>query len=655
PTTFDEFIRACHIFLSRKVQVGDLSHCTKGSLTKPNGRLCPKKFRIWTDCLDSQQQVYNSVRRFLKASEEDAPRLFSSVDSLEYEGRKHCSKPLTSEQDLVWFERLAVEDNVLSVIAELCHIPEAHKHFKLKDGVQFESHSNALTVDSDKPDVGDQSAIRKPVPDNFFYRMDSNTNSLCATVEYKPPHKLSVESLRAGLRRIDSYEKVVQAATTPTDSDEKAGYNAEQLTGSALVQQYNVMILKGLEYSYITTGLALVLLRVRSDDPSTLYYCLCEPNREVDLADDQSFEQPRTAIARVLCLCLMSLLSQPRDQDWRNNAARQLHRLEPAVGVTLAQISEEEPQNVSPDSESQGSEYLLSSTSESVASDVSQPNTRSQTGCRPQETMDRSESMDSSDSDSSESDPNQATSRRQRNVNQSTLSPPPTQRWSSHSSSQGDRGDRRQHHEAKFCTQRCLRGLQRGDILDSHCPNVELHRQGRDSNRHLISSQGLVQLLKEQLDETLNYNIRPFGVCGSYGAPFKITCVPYCYTVVGKGTTSELWKEVSREVEVYRILQRAQGSAVPVFLGAIDLERIYFHDEGLIQHMLLMAWGGRDTTELEHSQALLHEIERSRKEIRALGVVHGDFRYENILWNEELGRALIIDFHRATLAPRLME
>ncbi|KAK9364523.1 hypothetical protein V1509DRAFT_643603, partial [Lipomyces kononenkoae] len=27
----------------------------------------------------------------------------------------------------------------------------------------------------------------------------------------------------------------------------------------------------------------------------------------------------------------------------------------------------------------------------------------------------------------------------------------------------------------------------------------------------------------------------------------------------------------------------------------------------------------------------------------------------NILWNEELGRALIIDFHRATLAPRLME
>ncbi|KAK9321513.1 hypothetical protein V1517DRAFT_241983, partial [Lipomyces orientalis] len=59
----------------------------------------------------------------------------------------------------------------------------------------------------------------------------------------------------------------------------------------------------------------------------------------------------------------------------------------------------------------------------------------------------------------------------------------------------------------------------------------------------------------------------------------------YGCTVVGKGTTSGLWNEVSREADVYRILQRAQGSAVPVFLGAIDLKQIYFHDEGDIRHM----------------------------------------------------------------------
>ena len=69
------------------------------------------------------------------------------------------------------------------------------------------------------------------------------------------------------------------------------------------------MIQEGLEYSYVTNGLALVLLRVPYEDPGTLYCHLCEPNLEVNPKDDQSFLQPATAIARVLCLCLMSFRS----------------------------------------------------------------------------------------------------------------------------------------------------------------------------------------------------------------------------------------------------------------------------------------------------------------------------------------------------------
>lgn len=101
------------------------------------------------------------------------------------------------------------------------------------------------------------------------------------------------------------------------------------------------------------------------------------------------------------------------------------------------------------------------------------------------------------------------------------------------------------------------------------------------------------------------------------------------------------------EAEVYRVLQGAQGSAVPVFLGCIDLKMTYhLHGAGSIQHMLLMGWGGEDASRLEKSQELLEQIRRSEKEIRALGVYHMDLRRQNILWNTELGRALIIDFHR---------
>jgi serine/threonine protein kinase len=146
------------------------------------------------------------------------------------------------------------------------------------------------------------------------------------------------------------------------------------------------------------------------------------------------------------------------------------------------------------------------------------------------------------------------------------------------------------------------------------------------------------------------------GVCGASGAPFKITCSAYGYTVVGKGTTSRLWNKVLREADVYRVLSQAQGSAVPVFLGAIDLAKIYFlHGAGEIRHMLLMAWGGEPMSKIQYGEAFRQEISRSNEEVRSLGVLHQDLRLDNILWNTELKRALIIDFHRSQLVRRRMK
>jgi regulator of replication initiation timing len=41
-------------------------------------------------------------------------------------------------------------------------------------------------------------------------------------------------------------------------------------------------------------------------------------------------------------------------------------------------------------------------------------------------------------------------------------------------------------HDAQYCTQRCLFGLQRHGTLDGNCPNVDLHRRGRTSDMHPI-------------------------------------------------------------------------------------------------------------------------------------------------------------------------
>ena len=75
-------------------------------------------------------------------------------------------------------------------------------------------------------------------------------------MEYKPPHKLSVESLRNGLGSMNFLEKVVKAHDISSTEEEKS----ERIAGAVIAQEFDVMIQEGLEYSYVTNGLALVLL-----------------------------------------------------------------------------------------------------------------------------------------------------------------------------------------------------------------------------------------------------------------------------------------------------------------------------------------------------------------------------------------------------------
>ncbi|KAI9040244.1 pyridoxal phosphate-dependent transferase [Aspergillus affinis] len=72
----------------------------------------------------------------------------------------------------------------------------------------------------------------------------------------------------------------------------------------------------------------------------------------------------------------------------------------------------------------------------------------------------------------------------------------------------------------------------------------------------------------------------------------------------------------------------------------------------MIQEGLEYSYAGESTAKLEQTAELRREIKRSNKEIRTLGVRHLDLRPDNILWNTELGRALIIDFHRSELDKR---
>ncbi|RAL06619.1 uncharacterized protein BO97DRAFT_439034 [Aspergillus homomorphus CBS 101889] len=550
-----------YYILSKPLKARNPAQSTTGKIPAPTGKYCPLRLEPWTECAVKQQEIYNLVCHYLKPLGKDAPRLFAPVIELEGLGHRFARRPLSSEKDLESYERFAVEDHVHDIISALCKIPSARDQLGLGDGVWFDNHANAL--DESPPDEAN-SEERPARPDQFcIHRVDGDTRALLTTVEYKPPHKLSNENLRAGLRPMNFYHEIVEPETVPTDGPEKLRYNAARLAGSAIVQEYHVMIQEGLEYSYLTTGLGIVLLWV-PDDCSTLYYYLCEPNLDVE----SGIEGPRTAIERVLCLCLMSFRSTCRDQTWRNAARAQLPTWEISFSHARSQI----PPG---DSEMTSSEYQLSSPFESPASLGRRPSTRS-TRCAPAGVSRREDSSEPDDDSTSAAQRKRGYSE----IASSRPAPRPTPTYLENPP-QHYAGQSRSHsHE--FCTQQCLLGLQPGDVLDPQYPNVRLHRAALKTDRHPIRVAELVSLVKQQLDKNMD----------------------------------DGGHKVSQEAEVYCILQSIQGSAVPVFLGLLNLAKIFFlHGVGEIRHMLLM---------------------------------------KNILWNEELRRVLIIDFHRCRLNHQLL-
>ncbi|KAK9235879.1 hypothetical protein V1525DRAFT_434304 [Lipomyces kononenkoae] len=186
-------------------------------------------------------RLSNRATRSLQLSE-GAGRLFASFIELEGIGRRFNRRPLSSEKDLESYERFAVEDHVHDIITELCKIPDARDEFRLGDGIRFDNHANALGENQVGAEANQPSSSRRPRPDQFcIHRVDGNTSTLLTTVEYKPPHKLSVENLRVGLRSVDLWEEIVKPDTTPAVEPEKLKHNAARLAGSAIVQEYHVL------------------------------------------------------------------------------------------------------------------------------------------------------------------------------------------------------------------------------------------------------------------------------------------------------------------------------------------------------------------------------------------------------------------------------
>lgn len=207
-----------------------------------------------------------------------------------------------------------------------------------------------------------------------------------------------------------------------------------------------------------------------------------------------------------------------------------------------------------------------------------------------------------------------------------------------------------------FCITECLLGVQHKGKLDHNCPNMEFHRLSTGLENHQIGSADLVRMLKVQLDKNLEDYFQRMDRHDTirdnrpaWAMPFKITLMPYGYTVVGKGSVQENWERGLRwEEKIYQTLQSIQGSAIPVFLGSMHLKEGYICEQKRINHFLLLSWAGdalnRQTMEGHHVSAFRTCLRR----IRACGVDVGmHVPYANALWSEQRGSVQLIGFRSA--------
>lgn len=688
PTNLDEYIEACHNLVYTKLKVElDLNKTTTGTIPLPYAKFFPRRLMPWTDFHDQQSEILSTVYSNFDVRKP----LFDNVAYLEILGKKTLDAPIANEKMLEKFLHACVEDPVRCIIYELSRSRKFQRKLKTGHGIVFENHIKALEQSSyadinrqpqqpppptPPPEELEQVEERPKTPDPVRDPPRLNPDQICvywykeggteirraiAISEYKPPHKLSLPQLRAGLKETDMME-VVANSKIPNEQEAKFNHYATELVASAITQTFHYMVKSGLAYGLLTTGEGIVFLKLDWSNPQTVYYHLAEPAEEVS---SHKYFRSCSAVSQYLGFHLLALRDYVHHgQDVRDMAISGLSTWSTDFrnAASTVPIDQRKPPPTSSSFKPRGYQDV----DRTVPRRSKRLNPDAEHGSDPER---RESDEDSSDEESGSPDFQDPPSPSERQAS----------RWSAriaeqHSDGRGNRGARggqgsnrsqfegMPHQDLEYCTQKCILGLVKGDFLHHDCPNLRLHQhQNKQSSvintdgRHPISHSRFLELLSYQLECTLDYGITSLGITGARGALFKVTLLAYGYTFISKGTIQAFIPDLQHEARVYEQLKNVQGVHVPVFLGAINLQslgRTYYYDFDVdIVHLCFLSWGGLSLRDVQHQdrRILQSMAVKTMGAIHQEGVVHRDARYENILFNPQTRQIMLIDFERSQL------
>ncbi|OAQ57692.2 serine threonine protein kinase [Pochonia chlamydosporia 170] len=661
PLTLQQYLEACHSLDLAVDVVTDRSLTTQGDTTNPTGRIFPRRIIPWENFPAKQQKIWEK----LSISPEFASQtVFPSQHQLSYV--KSILQPISSEIGLRNFERDVVENAVQKMVDETYKDPILRNGLGLKGTVTFESHTNLgehsdstlqsmerMSISgSDSRALASASTTRtrgqKPRrkakgkgnrADQFcIYRTSEGKNVPTIAIEYKAPHKLSVDEIVTGL------DSEIRPERDVINKDGQGfTFNARALTAAVVTQLFSYMIGKGIRYGYFCTGQAFGFLNI-PDDPSTVYCAVCVP--KLDVMDDDENRLHRTAAAQVFAFLVQALLATPPAESWHDDAEK-LGRWDVEYEDILSKI----PPSERKDKEPRASPYKPQRWKGFTRSPI-----RTRSSCQPPVTR-PARSEDQDDYDPPSPTPNLSGMGKKQVQSAKTDSSgggesgQRTQRQS-RQQQQRQRGETQPHIEDRlYCTHRCLLGLAHGGPLDEDCPNVHYH------GRVHIPQAKFLRLIRAQLarDRGPDADCISLYLSGSRGALFKVRLSSYGYTFVAKGMESFDHKFLAHESQVYCRLHPIQGKYVPVCLGIVELIRPYHYDGGVYTSFLFLSWAGQSLTRCinpANKLSLVNGVTTALKELHRLGVLHCDAEPRNMLFDPKLGSIMLVDFERSEFRDR---
>ena len=313
PLTFTNLLTSCHQEIAEVRVEPDSSSCTTGQVDDPHDKLVPLALRVGTEFPALQESTFRKVCAIYDQCKEP-PATFPSPETMKWWKRKGTF--LGSELGLRRQQADWVEDMVKRVIKDLINERELPDDFKLGSDIRMENHANDLAKDEAKI-LSDTSAHK-----SFIRKVEGGAKRLAVIIEYKPPHKLSIETLKAGLKDLDILETIHRLKIS---IDKTSSYieNSETAVAIVIAQVYTYMIDSGIQYAYLTTGEAFVFLYTQEQDRNTLYYHLVIPKDVTTNGTDNWISY--TAIGQVLSFYILACGWKLYDQDSRFRHEQQAH------------------------------------------------------------------------------------------------------------------------------------------------------------------------------------------------------------------------------------------------------------------------------------------------------------------------------------------